>query len=252
MARYFIEVAYKGTNYGGFQIQNNAVTIQGELEKALKVFLRKNISLTGSSRTDAGVHACQNFFHFDIPDGEAFTNPEKVTYHLNAILPYDIAVKSLKAVTENAHCRFDAEHRQYQYTIYKEKNPFISDQAYFYPFTLNVDLLNQAAFELLQHQNFKTFAKARSQVFTYNCNLIESRWTDELDGRLVYKVTGNRFLRGMVKALVGTMLSVGRERMSFAEFASAIRGQDASLADFSPPGHGLSLMQVVFPPTIFI
>ncbi len=252
MGRFFIEVAYKGTQYGGFQIQKNADTVQGQVEKALHTYLRKPITLTGSSRTDAGVHACQNFFHFDISDNDGLDNPDKLAYHLNAILPNDIAVNSIKEVTADAHCRFDAELRQYHYTIYQKKNPFISEQAYYYPFPLDMDLMNEAASFLITQTNFKSFAKAKSQVFTFNCNLLESRWTEELNGRIVYKVTGNRFLRGMVKALVGTMLLVGRQKITLDQLKKITGKQDASAADFSPPGHGLCLMQVRYPATIYI
>ena len=144
MSRYFIEVSYKGTSYAGFQAQQNANTIQDEIEKALAVYFKKSFSLTGSSRTDAGVHALQNFFHFDFEFAE-IPNWDNIVYHLNAILPADIVVKKVFAVGDKAHSRFDAKYRTYEYTIYAYKDPFLLDRAYFYPYKVDMDMLNQAA-----------------------------------------------------------------------------------------------------------
>ena len=151
MARYFIEVAYKGTAYAGFQIQQNANTIQAEVENALHIYYRHTFELTGSSRTDAGVHSQQNYFHFDTDIVIDNKIAEKALYHINAILPQDIVVKSLQHVAENAHCRFDAISRTYQYSIYQFKNPFIDDAAFYFPYSLNIDMLNEAAAMLLTY-----------------------------------------------------------------------------------------------------
>jgi tRNA pseudouridine38-40 synthase len=150
MPRYFIELAYKGTDYSGFQIQENAVTVQSEVENALQTFLRKKINLTGSSRTDTGVHALQNFFHFD--DDSLIA--EKEIYHLNSILPQDIAIKNIYSMNENCHCRFDAVAREYKYYISQNKNPFYTDRAWFYPYKLNIDLLKKSAETILMCTNF--------------------------------------------------------------------------------------------------
>jgi tRNA pseudouridine38-40 synthase len=245
MARYFIEVAYKGTAYAGFQIQQNANTIQAEVEKALHLYYRHSFELTGSSRTDAGVHAQQNYFHFDTDIVIDNKTAEKALYHLNAILPQDIVVKNLQQVTDDAHCRFDAISRSYQYSVYRSKNPFIVESAYYYPYTLDIHLLNKAATMLLSYSNFQSFSKKNTQVFTFECILTQSQWTLQND-ILLYEVTGNRFLRGMVRGLVGTMLHVGRGKFTIEKFKSIIESKDTSDTDFSTPAKGLVLKEVKF------
>ena len=243
MPRYFLEVGYMGTRYAGFQIQQNANTIQEEVEKALQIFLRKKINLTGSSRTDAGVHAEQNYFHFDVE--VEIPSPEKIPYHLNSILPKDIVTRSLKLVQDEAHSRFDATSRQYKYSIYQEKDPFLVDRAYFYPYALNFDLLNEAALLIKSNLDFEAFSKKNVQVHTFICHIEESYWVK--DGyRIMYHVKGSRFLRGMVRGLVGTMLKVGREKISIAEFQQIIESKDVSKVDFSTPPEGLTLMRVCY------
>jgi len=241
MQRYFIEVAYKGSNYSGFQVQQNANSIQAEIEKALRIFYKQDFKLTGSSRTDAGVHARQNFFHFDseqsIKDG---------SYHLNAIVPADIVVKRIFPVNADSHSRFDAISREYGYYIYQHKDPFLSDRAYFFPYTLDIDLLQAAAKELMQYNDFATFSKRNTQVRTSLCTISNSEWKLE-DAVLSYQVTSNRFLRGMVRGLVGTMLQVGRNKLSLADFGAVIKAGDCTKADFSVPPQGLFLQKVNFP-----
>lgn len=245
MARYFIEVSYKGTNYAGFQIQQNANSIQAELEKALCIFFKADFQLTGSSRTDAGVHAVQNYFHFDsdmLPQEDIL---ERIVYNINAILPEDIVVKSIKKVKDDAHCRFDATGRIYRYYVYRTKNPFVADRAFYYPFKLDMLLLQQAATALLEYQDFTSFSKKNTQVKTFICKLSQSHW-DENDNMLTYTVEGNRFLRGMVRGLVGTMLKVGTKKMSLDQFREVILSKDCSNADFSAPPQGLFLEQVIY------
>lgn len=240
MPRYFIEVAYKGTNYSGFQIQQNSNSIQAEIEKALEIFYKQKFILTGSSRTDAGVHALQNFFHFD-----THNNIQENIYNLNAILPIDITIKKIFKVKDEFHCRFDAKSREYHYFIHQKKNPFLIDQAYFVPFTLSPDLLQQAASEVLNHSNFVSFSKRNTQVKTFNCTIYKSLWEHSEDC-LVYKIKANRFLRGMVKGLVGTMLTVGRNKISVEQFCKIFKDHDSTKVDFSPPSHGLFLIEVAY------
>lgn len=245
MGRYFLEVSYKGNNYSGFQIQQNANSIQQEVEKALTTFFRQRIALTGSSRTDGGVHAHQNFFHFDYEE----VIEKRFIYNINAILPSDICIKAAWPVGPDAHCRFDAVSREYRYYIYRKKNPFLTDRAYFYPYTLDREKLGAAAALIPQFQEFVSFAKRNSQAKTYDCHVMESSWMDEKDC-LVYRVVANRFLRGMVRGLVGTMLQVGRGKISVEEFAAILRVGDNQQADFSVPGHGLFLFRVSFPDSV--
>lgn len=241
--RYFLEVSYKGTRYSGFQVQQNALTIQGEIEKALQIFLRhkkhQHIQLTGSSRTDAGVHALQNFFHFDFDD-EFQTG---WLYNINAILPADIVLKNILPVAPQAHCRFDAVSRSYSYYIYAYKNPFIADTAYFYPYPININLLNEAAGVLKNYIDFTSFSKKNTQVKTFNCNIMESYWQQEGDA-LIYTVKANRFLRGMVRALVATMLQVGRGTITVQQFKQIIEDRNNNQSKFDAPGHGLTLVSV--------
>jgi len=241
MPRYFIEVSYKGTNYSGFQIQQNANSIQAEITKALTIFYKQEFELTGSSRTDTGVHAAQNFFHFD-----SESEIEDRSYHLNAILPFDIVIKKIFPVLPTSHCRFDAISREYTYHIYQQKDPFLQDRAYFYPYTLNIELLQDAATELMQHKDFATFSKRNTQVKTSLCTLFSSQWKQE-NGLLTYTVAGNRFLRGMVRGMVGTMLQVGRNRITPEQFIAIIRSKDCTKADFAVPPQGLFLQKVNFP-----
>lgn len=242
MPRFFMEVSYKGDRYSGFQVQKNANTIQAEVERALQVFLKTPIELTGSSRTDAGVHALQNFFHFDLASGDHIDWQREV-YRINAILPPDIVVKRVFAVAAEAHCRFDADYRRYEYAIYSVKDPFIADYAYYYPYKLDIQRLHDAADLLLQYKDFSSFSKRNSQVKSKECKLLQSKW-EEKSGKLVYSVKGNRFLRGMVKGLVGTMLRVGRGKISLEEFKSIIESGDPAQVDFSVPGQGLMLKEV--------
>jgi len=250
MNRYFLEVSYNGARYSGFQVQENAVTVQSEVEKALETFFRKRIELTGSSRTDAGVHALQNYFHFDF-DGAV---EDRSIYNLNAILPDDIAINSLHRLDRNrdrpAHCRFDAVARSYRYYVYKKKDPFVRDRAYFFPYTLDVGLMAEAAKAVMEYDDFTSFSKRNTQVKNFVCNVMASEW--EEDGEMmVYRVKANRFLRGMVRALVGTMLQVGRGKISVNEFREVIEKRDCVNADFSVPAHGLFLVAVEYPEKFF-
>jgi tRNA pseudouridine38-40 synthase len=242
MQRYFLEVSYKGSGYSGFQVQKNANSIQAEIEKALEIFLRSRVVLTGSSRTDTGVHALQNFFHFDF-EGDIL--PES-RYNINAILPADIVVNGIHPVDAGAHCRFDAISREYAYYVFQHKNPFLQDRAYYYPYKLDEEKLSAAAGVLLTYSDFSSFAKRNSQVKTFQCNILESGWRREGEC-MVYVVKANRFLRGMVRGLVGTMLQVGRGKISVGRFEEIIRSLDSAQADFSVPGHGLFLLRVNYP-----
>lgn len=251
MARYFLEVSYKGTNYSGFQAQKNANSIQEEVEKAFLVLQKEKVLMTGSSRTDTGVHALQNFFHFDCDSplhlwrgikGEE----DKFVYKMNAILPADIVVKCIFPVDENAHCRFDAISREYKYFIYQEKNPFLSDRAFYFPYRLNMERLQEAAGILKDYDDFTSFSKRNTQVKTFVCQVQISEWVLE-NGCLVYHVKGNRFLRGMVRALTATMLKVGRGIIDAGDFAGIIEAKDCTKASFAVPPHGLFLTSVEYP-----
>jgi tRNA pseudouridine38-40 synthase len=240
--RYFIEVGYKGTKFGGFQIQDTSVTVQSEIDRAISLLMREKVETTGSSRTDAGVHALSNFLHFDI---DKPLHPQFI-YKVNAILPGDIVLREVYEVRDDAHSRFDALNRAYKYTIYTTKDPFMADRGYFYPYSLDFDLMQEAAGILKTYEDFTTFSKRNTQVRTFICNIMESAWSVE-DGHIVYRVRANRFLRGMVRGMVGTMLRVGRGKLSIAGFREAIEQRNCVYADFAVPPQGLMLMQVSYP-----
>jgi tRNA pseudouridine38-40 synthase len=242
MPRYFLEVSYKGSQYSGSQVQENANSVQEELEKAFSTYFRQKVEMTGSSRTDAGVHALQNFFHTDLDE----VIPDAVLYNLNALLPDDILLRAVYPVDDHSHCRFDALGREYQYRIYRKKDPFLRDRAFFYPYAMDFSRLQEAAVVVCAHSDFSTFSKRNTQARSMICSIRRSEWR-EVENGFLYEVEANRFLRGMVRGLVGTMLQVGRGRMSLAAFEEIIRGKDNSQADFSVPGHGLFLVKVIYP-----
>lgn len=246
MPRYFIQVAYKGTQYAGFQIQLNANSIQAEVEKALKTLFKGDFELTCSSRTDAGVHALSNYFHVDSVLLPAPEQLHRYVYNLNAILPGDIVVKNIYPVDPGAHSRFDAVYRSYEYHIYQRKDPFLMGSAYFYPYKLDVHRLQEAASIIKTYTDFTSFSKRNTQVKSFNCTIINSTWT-LTDGLYCYRVQANRFLRGMVKGLVGTMLRVGTGKISLDQFREIIESNNCSRADFSVPPQGLFLVEVKYP-----
>lgn len=253
MSRYFIEVAYKGTKYAGFQIQKNAATIQSEVETALAIRLKQSLALTGSSRTDAGVHALQNYFHFDVANDrialEESLDEEgslaDILYSLNSILPGDIVIKQICKVDDAAHSRFSAITREYKYFIYRKKNPFYKEIAHFYPYKIDIEKLSNAASIILNTKDFTSFSKRNTQVNNFICSLSKSEWLLENDF-LVYNVIGNRFLRGMVKGLVGTMLKVSTGKISINEFIEVIQSHNNIKTDFSVPPQGLFLVGVKY------
>lgn len=247
MSRYFLEVAYKGTNYSGVQIQHNANSIQAELEKALQIFLKKTFRLTCASRTDAGVHALQNFFHFDTEK----LSVNDLLYSLNAILPHDIVIKNIASVKQDAHCRFDAIEREYNYFIYQNKDPFLQDRAYYFPYKLDIQKLQEAAKELLNYQDFTSFSKKNTQVRNFLCTIYKSEWVKQNES-IMYRVVANRFLRGMVRGLVGTMVKIGTGKIFLSEFRTIIENRKSSMADFSAPSQGLFLTSITYESDIFI
>lgn len=248
MPRYFIEVAYKGTRYSGFQIQKNANTIQSEIERALEIYYKRKFVLTGSSRTDAGVHANQNYFHFDVGIIEFISSD---VYHLNAILPSDIVIKKILPVKLEAHCRFDALEREYIYYLYQHKDPFLADRAYYFPYKINFQILQDASHLILDYKDFASFSKKNTQVNNFICLISKSSWVKE-DNTIAYHITGNRFLRGMVRGIVSTLLKTATQKISINDFQHIIESKNCSYADFSAPPYGLFLQAVHFPKEIFV
>ena len=242
MRRYFIEVCYDGTDFGGFQIQSNQVSVQGALEQAMATLYRTAIALTGASRTDAGVHALQNFLHFDT-DIEI---TQKHIYNLNALLPKTIVVKGIYGVPNHAHCRFDAIKRSYIYKIHSQKDPFLEGRSWFYPFPINIDDLQAAADILPTITDFESFSKKNTTVNTFDCTITKAEWVQE-GKNLYFNIDSNRFLRGMIRGLVGTMLQIGRGQSSLESFKEIIRSKNEQNVDFSTPAHGLYLSSIQYP-----
>jgi tRNA pseudouridine38-40 synthase len=242
MARYFIEVSYDGATFGGFQIQQNQQTIQGALEEAMTILFRQSIPLTGASRTDAGVHALQNYLHFDTD----LTITAKHIYNLNAILPNTIVVRDIYIVPETAHSRFDAIKRSYIYKIHTQKSPFLEGRSWHYPFPVSISALQEAADSLLTYTNFESFSKKNTSVNTFDCTITKAQWIQE-GGTITFNIDSNRFLRGMIRGLVGTMLQVGRGQTNLEAWHEIIRSKNEQNVDFSTPAHGLYLSEIEYP-----
>lgn len=246
--RFFIELSYNGKAYHGWQNQPNAISVQQVFEHALSKLLQENISIMGAGRTDAGVHASQMFAHFDC---EKPFDIATLLFKLNSFLPNDIAVYDIFQVKDSAHTRFNAISRTYQYKIATKKNPFLYDYAYHIFFPLNVDKMNEACKILLQYHNFQCFSKSNTDVKTYNCKIMEAFW--ELnDGELVFTITADRFLRNMVRAIVGTMINIGLGKIEVDALHQIIQSQNRSEAGFSVPANGLFLTKIVYPGSIRI
>jgi len=242
--RYFIEFSYKGTKYSGWQRQNNAISVQQLLDEALSLILRENIESVGSSRTDTGVHAEQQYAHFDFIKGIPDTS--LLTYKLNSLLPADIAVHRIFEVEDTAHSRFDASYRRYEYRIIRRKNVFLNDTSHIFHKPLDIARMNTAASLLLKHTNFESFSKIHTQVNNFLCDITQAEWLEK-DNMLIFSIRSNRFLRGMVRALVGTLLEVGTGKKTIEDFEKIILAQDRSKAGPQAPPEGLFLVEVGYP-----
>ena len=243
--RYFIEIGYDGTSFHGWQTQPNALTVQESLDKALSVYFRQEVVTLGCGRTDAGVHATQFFAHFNliaIPD-EAIA---KAVTGINSLLSYSIAVKRIFAVADDAHARFDATSRAYHYHIHFEKDPFKLNRSWLYKGELNLVEMNKAAAMLLNFIDFSCFSKSNTQTFTNNCKITNAYFEKINDGSLVFTITADRFLRNMVRAIVGTLVLVGKGDISANEVTNIIESKNRSNAGQSVPACGLYLVRVEY------
>ena len=239
--RYFVEFAYNGTASCGWQKQPDAITVQGTLETALSTVLRTPIALTGAGRTDTGVHARQQFAHFD-HDG---FDTQKAAYAVNAVLPKGIAVRGFYALHDQAHARFDAKQRTYEYHVHRYKDPFLNDFSFQYLFPLDVAMMNRAAALLFDYTDFECFSKVKTDVGTFICRIDRAEWTQNGE-RLVFTISADRFLRNMVRAIVGTLIDVGLGKKSIADFKAVLESKDRGAAGFSVPAHGLYLTEIVY------
>lgn len=245
--RYFIQFSYFGKAYHGWQNQPNAITVQEVLENALSVLLSEKIQLVGAGRTDAGVHAREMYAHFDF---QALTNKTDLVYRLNSFLPGDIAVTDIYAVVDEAHARFDALQRTYEYWICDTKNPFLQEAAHYIKHPLDIVLMNKAAELLLGKQDFECFSKSKTEVNNHFCTVTHVQWKKEGD-YIAFRISADRFLRNMVRAIVGTLLDVGTGKTDLDTIKAIIKSKDRTSAGVSVPAKGLYLMAVSYPNTIF-
>ncbi|GEL12257.1 tRNA pseudouridine38-40 synthase [Flavobacterium glycines] len=241
--RYFIKLAYNGTPYHGWQIQPNAASVQETLNKAFSVLLHSEISLMGAGRTDTGVHAKEMYAHFDF---ETPFDIPKLTHKLNSYLPKDIVIYGIFPVNEEAHCRFDAIKRTYEYHINIYKDAFLQEQSWYFNQTLDVGLMNEAAKLLLNYTDFQCFSKVHTDVNTFDCSIFEAYWKKE-GNKLIFTISANRFLRNMVRSIVGTLVNIGLHKINLNDFIAIIESKNREKAGFSVPAHGLYLTKIEYP-----
>ena len=244
--RYFIELSYNGKAYHGWQNQPNAISVQQVLEEALSVLLQTKIEIVGAGRTDTGVHASQMFAHFDIDFEVDISN---LIFKLNSYLPNDISISNMFKVKDDAHARFDAISRTYHYKISTTKNVFNNEFAYRLQLSLDIEKMNEASKILFLYNDFQCFSKSNTDVKTYNCRITESEWFKEND-EIIFKITADRFLRNMVRAIVGTMINIGLGKVQVNDLHDIIESKNRSEAGYSVPAHGLYLTHISYPESI--
>jgi len=246
--RYFVSFSYFGKAYHGWQRQPNAITVQEKMEEAFATLLRQPVSLVAAGRTDTGVHAREMVAHADLED---IRDIPLLLYRLNAMLPDDIAIRALQPVNAGAHARFDALERTYEYLIVREKDPFYTDLAHFLSMPLNLDAMNEVADMLLEFTDFRCFSRSNTDVKTFDCDIRFAKWKQE--GRLlVFTIKADRFLRNMVRAIVGTLLEVGQGKTSREDVKGIIKSRDRSQAGVSVPAKGLYLTRISYPGELFL
>ena len=248
MNRYIIQLSYNGTGYFGWQRQPNSVSVQEVIEKTLSTVLREEIAVVGAGRTDTGVHALFFVLHFDF--SKEITEPEKLVYHLNCFLPGDIAIQNIRKVGNDFHARFSAVSRTYKYFICTEKNPFQTETCYQYTVPLDINKMNEAALVLFEFSDFTSFSKLHTDVKTNNCRIFQAEWKNE-NKQLVFTIKADRFLRNMVRAIVGTLIEVGKGKLTIEDFRKIIELKDRSAAGTSAPAKGLFLVDIEYPEEMF-
>ncbi len=251
MPRYFIQLAYNGTNYNGWQVQDNTPhTIQQIIQDKMSMIIGHAIDIVGCGRTDAGVHAKDYYAHFDSDKLDLHLDANYI-YKLNKVLPFEIAVKKIYSVINSANARFDAQSRTYEYLIHQFKNPFLFNNSLYVFGDINFEAMNKAAEYLLITEDFTSFSKVNTQTFTNNCSVTFAQWIKLNNDEYVFKISANRFLRNMVRAIVGTLLEVGKGKITIEEFKTIIHSKNRSQAGISAPGHALYLTDIKYPNEIF-
>jgi tRNA pseudouridine38-40 synthase len=246
--RHFLELSYNGKAYFGWQNQPDAISVQEVIEKALSTILKESTSIVGAGRTDTGVHALQMFAHFDT---EKTLNQSDLKYKLNSFLPKDIAIHDIFKVTENTHARFDALSREYLYKISLKKNAFTFNNSYYLKSTLNIDKMRKASKILFEYRDFQCFSKSNTDVKTYHCNIMKAEWIEEKN-ELHFIIKADRFLRNMVRAIVGTLINIGLGKIEAEDLHNIIKSKNRSEAGFSVPAHALYLTRIEYPEHIKI
>ncbi|WP_320053155.1 tRNA pseudouridine(38-40) synthase TruA [uncultured Acetobacteroides sp.] len=250
MPRYFIRITYKGTNYHGWQVQPNATTVQKKLNYALSTFLRESIDTIGAGRTDTGVHASYFIAHFDSIKENLQSTPNLI-HKLNCILPSDITAYSIKRVDDSVNARFDATSRTYNYFIHTTKNSYINDCSYHFKGLLAIERIKEALPILFEHTDFTSFSKLHTDVKTNNCTITRAEWLEYAPNQYVFVIQADRFLRNMVRAIVGTLLEVGKGKITPEQVHDIIRGKDRALAGTSAPSQGLFLAKIDYPANLY-
>lgn len=246
--RYFFEISYNGTHYNGWQSQLNATGVQTVVEEVMTKLFREKIEITGSGRTDTGVHCEQQFFHCDI---EKTFDEAQFIQKLNSFLPKDIAIHTIRKVKPTASARYDAIERSYRYEITRTKNPFLEGLAWHFFKDIDIQTMNQAAALLIGEHDFECFSKVKTDVNHFRCDIKKAEWKAE-GNRLYFYISANRFLRGMVRAVVGTLLDVGTGKTSIKDFQQIIKSRDRKKAGANVPAYGLYLMKVKYPSTVYL
>jgi tRNA pseudouridine38-40 synthase len=246
--RYLLDVSYNGSAYHGWQVQKNAISVQEVLNNSLSLKLGVPIETIGSGRTDKGVHAIQQFAHFDF---DRKLNPKSILFGLNNFLPKSISVNNINLISDEAHARFDAVSRSYIYKINKKKNPFLYGLSYYYSGKMDLGLIEEGSRILEEETDFQCFSKVKTDVNHFLCDIIQAKWMDKTD-EVWFQITADRFLRGMVRAIVGTLLDLGSEKISMDDFKEILQSKDRKKAGRAVPAYGLYLNKVKYPKKIFL
>jgi tRNA pseudouridine38-40 synthase len=246
--RYFIELSYNGKNFHGWQYQPNAMSVQQTIEDSLEILLKQRIKILGAGRTDTGVHAKQMYAHFDFEDT---LNLENLIYKLNAFLNKDIGIVNIHKVKPDSHARFDAISREYQYYITQKKDVYDYDKKYFFSKKLDFDKIDEAINILKKTKNFKSFCRTKSDVTNYNCDIYNFHY-EKKDSEIIFIIRANRFLRNMVRSLIGTILDVSQDKILIKKLPEIIKKSNRIYAGPSVPAHALFLSNVEYPKTVFV
>lgn len=252
MARFFITLSYNGTGYNGWQIQENAPnTIQQVLEEKLSMILKEKIEIMGCGRTDAGVHAKNFVAHFNSHCADLLANKSHWIYKFNTVLPVNVSIHNIQQVSTEAHARFHAEARTYYYFLHRQKNPFIESFSWYVYGDIDFELMNRAALILLEHSDFTSFSKIHTQNKTNNCKITKAVWQKVGEHEWRFTIRADRFLRGMVRAIVGTLMLVGKNKITLSDFKKIIEAKNRSAAGQNVPAHALFLTGIKYPKALF-